>query len=343
LGELAARLGRTCEGDAEFLVRGVAPIDDASAGDLAFVRSSRQAGVLETSRAGAVIVPSDLDPGPRPAIRSPNPHLDFARAVGWILPEVRPEPGVHATAVVAPDASIDSTAHVGPLAVVGARSRVGARSVIHAQATLYDDVQVGADCTIHARVVVREGVSIGDRVVLQPGAVIGGDGFGYVFGEEGVLEKVPQVGSVVIEDDAEIGANTTIDRAALGQTRIGRSVKIDNLVQVAHNCDVGDGAVIVAQSGLAGSTIVGRRAFLMAQSGAAGHLRVGDGAFVGARAGLAKDVPAGARVWGTPAMEERAWHRAMVALAKLPRALRRLRAVERRLGLEEPPREPDAR
>jgi len=161
-----------------------------------------------------------------------------------------------------------------------------------------------------------------------------GDGFGYAFDEQGALEKVPQVGRVVVEDDVEIGANTTVDRAALGETRIRRGAKIDNLVMVAHNCDIGEGVVIVGQAGLAGSTVVERGAMLMAQMGSGGHLRIGERAFVGARAGLHKDVAAGARVWGAPQLPERAFHRAMAALTRLPDALRRLRALEKRLGLE---------
>ncbi len=342
LGELARRLGRACEGDPEFVVSGVASLESAGAADLVFVRSPQYAERLAESRAGAVIVPPGVDPGGRPAIRSPDPGRDFARAVGELVPEVRPAPGVHPRAVVAADAQVHPGAHVGPLAVVGARARVGRGSAIFAHATLYDGVVVGADCTIHAGAVIREGVVLGDRVILQPGVVVGGDGFGYVFGEGGVFEKVPQVGSVVVGDDVEIGANSTIDRATLGETRLGHGVKIDNLVMIGHNCEVGEGSAIVAQSGLAGSTVVGRRVFLMAQTGATGHLAIGDGAFVGVRGGVTRDVAPGAKVFGFPAVEARAWHRAVAALARLPEALRRLRNLERRLGVR-PARDDDDR
>ncbi len=335
VGELARRLGRPSEGDAEFVVAGVASLESAGPRDLVFVRSAQYAGRLAASRAGAAIVPAGVDPG-RPAIRSPDPGRDFARAVDELVPEVRPAPGVHRSAVVAPDAEIHPRAHVGPLAVVGARVRVGPGSVILAHATLYDDVVVGADCTIHAGAVIRERVVLGDRVILQPGVVLGGDGFGYVFAEGGGFEKVPQVGRVVVGDDVEIGACATVDRATLGETRLGHGVKIDNLVMIGHNCDVGDGSAIVAQSGLAGSTVVGRRVFLMAQVGTTGHLSIGDGAFVGARGGVTRDVEPGAKVFGYPALEQRAWHRAMAALARLPEALRRLRALEKRLGVRGP-------
>ncbi|MEN8183092.1 MAG: UDP-3-O-(3-hydroxymyristoyl)glucosamine N-acyltransferase [Myxococcota bacterium] len=334
VGELAARLGRSFEGDGEVRVAGVASLETAGPGDLSFVRSPRYADQLAGSRAGVVIVPDGVDPGGRPAIRSPDPGLDFARAVAAVVPAERPEAGVHPQAVVASDARVDASAHVGALAVIGARARVGPGCLIHPHAVVYPDASLGADCTVHAGAVIREGCSLGDRVILQPGVVIGGDGFGYAMNEQGVFEKVPQVGRVVVGDDVEIGANTTVDRATLGETRLGDSVKVDNLVMIAHNCDVGEGSTIVAQSGLAGSTIVGRRSFLMAQSGAAGHLRIGDGVFVGARGGITRDVPDGQRVWGYPAMEERAWHRAMIALGRLPEALRRLRRLERRVGVD---------
>jgi UDP-3-O-[3-hydroxymyristoyl] glucosamine N-acyltransferase len=209
---------------------------------------------------------------------------------------------------------------------------VGARTLIHANATLYPDVRVGEDCEIHAGAVLREGTRVGDRVILHPGVVLGGDGFGYEFDEQGSFEKVPQLGVVVLEDDVEVGSNTTVDRARFGETRIGRGVKLDNLVQIAHNVRIGDGSAIVAQSGIAGSTVIGRRVFFMAQSGAANGLEIGDGAFVGVRAGVIQDLPAGSRVWGMPAVPERTWHRAMLVLYRLPEIARRLRRLERRAG-----------
>jgi UDP-3-O-[3-hydroxymyristoyl] glucosamine N-acyltransferase len=331
--ELASRLGRPWEGDGDVWIRGVASLEEAGPEDLAFARSPRFAEALARSRAGGVVVSEGLEVGGRPLIRSPNPGLDFARAVRIVLPRVPPEPGVHPSAWVAPDAQLDPGASVGPFCVVGARSRIGPGSVLRAHVTLYEDVRIGADCELHAGVVLCEGTGLGDRVVLQPGVVLGADGFGYLRDEQGRAQAVPHVGRVVIEDDVEIGVHSVVDRSTLGETRIRRGAKIDNLVCIAHNCDVGEDVFIVAQSGLAGSTIVERGAILMAQVGASGHLTIGKNAFVGARGGVHKDVPPGVRVWGTPQMEERRWHRAMAALARLPDALRRLRAVERRLGL----------
>ncbi|MCG8590572.1 MAG: UDP-3-O-(3-hydroxymyristoyl)glucosamine N-acyltransferase [Proteobacteria bacterium] len=333
LADLARDLGRECEGDGDFAIGGVAPLASAGAEDLSFARSAQFAAALRESKAGAVILPEGLDAGGRPAIRSPNPSLDFARAVTRLVPGAPPAAGIAAGALVAEDAQVHPTASIAAGAVVGAGAHVGPGSCLHPRVVLYPGVQVGADCMLHAGVVLREGTRLGDRVILQPGVVLGGDGFGYAMDEAGRLEKVPQVGCVVVEDEVEIGANTTVDRATLGETRIRRGAKIDNLVQIAHNCEIGEDAVVVAQSGLSGSTILERGAVLMAQSGSAGHLTVGERAFVGARAGLHKDVPAGQRVWGTPQQPEHAWHRAMAALARLPDALRRLRAVERKLGL----------
>ena len=269
-------------------------------------------------------------------IRSLAPNLDIARAARLLNPGRRPEPGVHPRAIVDPAAQLHAEASVGPGSVVGAGSRVGARSVLHANVTLYPDVWVGEDCEIHAGAVLREGTRLGDRVILHPGVVLGGDGFGFEFDEQGGFEKVPQLGVVVIEDDVEIGANTTIDRARFGETRIGRGVKLDNLVQIAHNVQLGAGSAVVAQSGIAGSTVIGKRVFFMAQSGAANGLHVGDGSFIGVRGGVIQDLPPGSRVWGMPAVPERTWHRAMLVLYRLPEIARRLRRLERRVGGAKP-------
>jgi UDP-3-O-[3-hydroxymyristoyl] glucosamine N-acyltransferase len=333
LRELARSIGREVEGDGERVVSGAASLEEAGPADLAFARSARFASALRASRAGAVILPHGMDAGGRPAIRSPNPGLDFARAVAWLEPEPRPEPGIHPAAFVAPGARVDPTACVGPRAVVGERTRVGAGTVLHAGAILYRDVEVGRDCTIHAGAVLREGTRVGDRVILQPGVVLGGDGFGYAMDERGSLEKVPQIGRVVVGDDVEIGANATVDRATLGETRIGRGTKIDNLVMIGHNCQIGEDVLIVAQSGLGGSSRVGDGAALMAQSGVINQPAIGERAFVASRAGVTRDVPPGARVGGFPAQEFSRYNRAVAALRRLPELFARLREVERRLGI----------
>jgi UDP-3-O-[3-hydroxymyristoyl] glucosamine N-acyltransferase len=333
LQDLAETLGRRFTGDGQFKICGVAALESAGPGDLVYVRDASHMDLLSDCPAGAVILPDGFDPGTRGAIYSSNPQLDFARAIESICPEVRPPAGVDPRAFVAAGADIANSASVGPGASIGERTRIGERCVVHPNATLYPDVVLGAGCVVHAGVVIREGSVLGERVILQPGVVIGGDGFGYVPDDSGALHKVPQIGCVVIGDDVEVGANTTIDRAALTQTALGDRVKLDNLIQVAHGCRFAPDVVVAAQSGFSGSTQIGRGTIVMAQVGVAGHLEIGTRAFLGARAGLHKSVPDYARVYGTPQMEDRRWHRAMAALKRLPEMLKRLRAVERKLGL----------
>ena len=220
LRELAEALGgRSVDGDEKFQVDGVATLEEGGPSDLGFVRDDRLAATLGGRAIGALIAPEGVDVGGRPAIRSANPSLDFARATALLHVAPRPPQGVHERAFVNPSAELDPTASVGPLASIGARCRIGARSVIHANVAIGDDVVIGEDCVLHIGCAVREGTGIGDRVVLQPGSVIGGDGFGYEFDEKGEHAKVPQVGNVVLEDDVEVGAGSTIDRARLGTTR----------------------------------------------------------------------------------------------------------------------------
>ena len=341
LKDLAAALGLEVEGESALEIRGVAPLETAGPDDLAFVRSERFAPLLASTRAGAVIAPRGLEVAGRAVLRSPDPGRDFDRAVRLLLPTSSPRPGRHPSAYVDPEARVDPDASLGPQCAVLARASVGARSVLHAGVVLEEEVEVGEDCELHSGCVVRARSRLGDRVVLQPGVVIGGDGFGYVGGEAGGLVKVQQLGRVLIGDDVEIGANSTVDRGTLGDTTIGRGVKIDNLVQIGHNCRIGERAVIVSQAGLAGSTLLERGAVVLAQAGIAGHLTVGAGALIGPQSGVHKNVPPGTRVLGSPQREERNFHRLMAALTRLPRLLRRVRALEERLGLRESPSRPE--
>jgi UDP-3-O-[3-hydroxymyristoyl] glucosamine N-acyltransferase len=339
LAELAAFLGSGCvvEGDETLEVSGFASLGQADSDELVFIRDPSHYAALESSRGLAVLAPVGVDvpvPDPgihanRPILRVSQPSTDFSRLIREFAPVPRPAVGVAVGAQVDPSAVVDPTASIGSGAVLGAGCRVGARTVIAANATLGADVLLGCDCWIHSGVVLREDTQIGDRVVLQPGVVLGAEGFGYAPDAEGHPVAIEQRGRVVIEDDVEIGANTTVDRATLDETRIRRGAKIDNLVQIGHNCDVGEDVLIVAQSGLSGGTIVARGAIIMAQSGTTGHLRVGERAFLGARAGVHRDVPDGARVFGSPAVEEQSWHRSVVALKRLPDLLRRVRRLEK--------------
>ncbi|MCH2173318.1 UDP-3-O-(3-hydroxymyristoyl)glucosamine N-acyltransferase [Myxococcota bacterium] len=331
ISEIAELLGRPLEGDAEVQIQGVAALDDANSDELAFARETVSVERCAASAAGALIAPVGLEVGERPVIRSPNPALDFARFSRHLASEQQPRRGVSPQAWVDPSAELEEGVRVAPGCLLGARVRVGEGTVLHANVVLYNGVELGSECVIHAGCVLREGSRLGDRVVLQPGVMIGGDGFGYEAGDGGRLEKGPQVGGVVIEDDVEIGSNTTVDRGSLGDTRIGRGTKIDNLVQIGHNCDVGEDVVIIAQAGLSGSTRIERGAIVMAQAGIVGHVTVGERAVVGPQSGVMRDVPAKTRVLGSPEREGRLQTKIVAALPRLPDLLRRVRELEKRL------------
>ena len=330
LRELAARLGCALRGDGEREIRGVAGLDQAGPDELSFLANPRYADKLKATRAAAVVIA----PGHEtelPSLVSDNPYLTFARAVALLRPDERPAAGVHASAQVDPTAVLGAGVHVGPLAVVGAGVSIGSRSVIHARVVLYPGVLVGDDCVLHAGVSVREGCRLGHRVVVQNGAVIGSDGFGFARDAGGRYQKFPQVGVVVIEDDVEIGALTAIDRAALGETRVGQGCKLDNLVQIGHSVTIGEDTVIAAQVGIAGSTKIGRRVTLAGQVGIVGHIELGDGVIVTAQSGIPGTLEPGAVASGSPAIENRAWLKSIAVFAKLPELQRRLRELERKV------------
>ncbi|HWP35408.1 MAG TPA: UDP-3-O-(3-hydroxymyristoyl)glucosamine N-acyltransferase [Thermodesulfobacteriota bacterium] len=335
-GDLAARLSATVVGDGARPLHGVAPIDAAGPGDLTFVANPKYLRYLPGTRAGAVLLAREhLPPGPPPADRTylvvPDPYLALAGALVLFHPPRRPPPGVHPTAWVDPSATLGREVHIGPLCAVAAGCRLGDRVVLVGGVHLGEGVEVGEESTLHPNVTVYPGCRLGRRVVVHGGTVIGADGFGFARGPQGAV-KIPQVGRVVIEDDVEIGANCAIDRATLGETRIGRGTKIDNLVQIGHNVVVGEGSLIVAQVGVSGSTRIGRGVTLAGQAGLVGHIEVGDGAIVTAQAGVSNDVPAGAVVSGTPHRPHHEWRRIAAALGELPALCRRVRALERRLA-----------
>ena len=333
LQEIAQRLGCELRGDGQIDIHGVAPIEDAGPGTLSFVANPRYRPFLSTTRAAAVIVaPTEADL-PVPTLRAADPYLAFAQAIELFYVPPPRQTGVHATAAIAPTAQVGRDAAIGPYAVIGDGVVVGDRARIDAHVVLYPEVRIGDDFRAYAHVVVRERVAIGHRVILHSGCVIGSDGFGYVLGADGRARKIVQAGTVVIEDDVEIGANTTIDRAAVGATVLRRGAKLDNLVMVAHGCTVGEGAALAAQVGLSGSTHVGRYVRLGGQVGTAGHLTIGDGAQVAAQSGVPNDVPAGTVVGGYPAVEIHQWRRMMAALPRLSDLLRRVRRLEARTGV----------
>lgn len=333
LRELADRLGCALEGDGDVEIVRAAPIESAGAGDITFVANPRYVRHLATTKASAVILAPDLPPVAIPSLRTANPHFAFAKAVEQLYEAPRPLPGVHRTAVVAASAQIGVGASIGPCAVIGEKVQIGRDARIEAHVVIYPEVVIGDRFTAHAHVTVRERVHIGNDVTLQNGVVVGSDGFGYAVGPDGAIHKILHAGDVVLEDEVEIGANTTVDRAAVGSTVIRRGAKIDNLVMIAHGCEVGERSMLAAQVGLAGSTRVGRLVRMGGQAGAAGHLTIGDGAQVAAQSGVANSVPAGAVMGGYPAVDAAVWRRYSVALQHLPSLLRRVRRLEKRLGL----------
>jgi UDP-3-O-[3-hydroxymyristoyl] glucosamine N-acyltransferase len=330
LGSIAEALGATLEGDPSRLITGVAPLDKAGPEHVSFLVNPKYRRAAEQSAAGAVVVGRGVEGLPQALLRVDSAQAALIPLLRLFHPEAPILAGVHPAAIVAPGARVHPSASIGPYAVIepgaviGARNRVGALCFVGAGATLGDDV------VLHPRAVVSDGVIIGSRVVVHPGAVLGADGFGYAF-DGTAHRKIPQVGGLRIEDDVEIGANTTIDRATLGETRIRRGSKIDNLVQVGHNCDVGEDVILVSQVGISGSCKIGNRAILAGQVGVADHVTIGEGAVLTAQSGVPNDVAAG-EVWsGTPSRPAPETRRIWAAETLLPQLVRKVRALEKRV------------
>jgi UDP-3-O-[3-hydroxymyristoyl] glucosamine N-acyltransferase len=326
----AARIAQgEVEGDGTLTVRGIKPLDEAGPDDLSFVAEPRYFPYIQASRARALLVARGSD-APLPAgttvVRVDDARRAVARLLPALYPEDAPAPGVHPTAVV-DGAKVDASAAVGAYAVIGEGSVVGPRARIGAQVVVGRGCRIAADATIHPQATLYDGVEVGERCIVHSGARLGSDGFGYV-PEGGALKKVPQVGGCRLEADVEIGANTTIDRGSVGDTVIGAGTKIDNLVQIGHNCRIGRGVIIVSQAGISGSTRIGDGAILGGQSGFQGHIEVGAGARVGAQAGVTASVAAGETVSGYPARPHREAMRAQAAVFRLPALLKRIKEIE---------------
>ncbi len=343
LSELAARAGGTVEGDGALRIEGVAPLETAGPEHVSFFSNKKYRRAFESSRAGAVIVERDAGvPAGRTVIRAANAYLAFARISAAFHPPRQALPEVSPLAAVHPTSRVHPSAQVMPLACVGPGASVGARTIVFPGAHVGEEARVGEDCLVYHNVVIRERCVVGDRVILQPGVVLGSDGFGYALDMEGEGKgprhyKVPQAGIVVVEDDVEIGASSCVDRATLGVTRIGRGAKIDNLVQIAHNVEVGPLSILAAQVGIAGSTKLGMGVVAWGQAGIVGHLTLGDRVNVAAQAGVAHDLEAGARVAGSPAAPDVQWARNSAVfnrLTEMRRELRELRAEVDRLRAE---------
>jgi UDP-3-O-[3-hydroxymyristoyl] glucosamine N-acyltransferase len=338
--ELAERIGAELQGDGQQRVSGCGTPEEATADVLIYIDSHRRVGAAGRSSSRCVVLDhetatnGELDG--RTLLRVPNPKLAFARAVRWMYPEPPLVQGVHATAIVAASATLGAGVAIGPYAVIEDGAEVGEGSQIGAHCHVGRDVRLGPRCTLYPRATLYAGVRLGAQVVVHAGAVIGSDGFGLVRGEDG-YEKFPQIGIVEIGDDVEIGANATIDRGALGATRIERGVKIDNLVHVGHNCSIGRHTTISAQTGLAGSSVVGENAVIGGQVGIGGHCRLEDGALVGSKAGVlpGKILRGGIPMWGVPAQPLDVLKKINAWYNRLPELADRLRRLERIVGVRE--------
>ncbi len=329
LAEIAAHVGGVIDGDGQRRVTGVAPLESAGADQLSFLANPRYGQAARDSAAGALLAAPGEDLPGRDVIRVPDPYLALARVLSLFAPPLPAPRGVDPGAHIGRDVHIGADADIAAGAALGDGARVGDRVRLHAHAVVAAGVTLGDDVTLHPHVTLYAGVRVGSRVTIHAGTVVGADGFGYAAGDAGAV-KVPQVGGVVIGDDVEIGANVTIDRGTMGDTVVESGVKIDNLVQIAHNVQVGAHSLLAAQSGISGSTQLGRGVVMAGQSGIVGHVKIGDGARVAAKSAVTKSVAPGLTVAGVPAVEIGRWRRSVAALNRLPAQMRRLAATTRR-------------
>jgi len=337
LGELAELTGGRVVGNSLLVIERLSAVDTAAEGDITFISNPKYLPQLMASKASAVIVPpSHQIPGFNLLVCE-NPYLAFAKVLTALHTEKPVCRGIMAGATVDSTADIGSEVTIHPGCVIGARVRIGSGTVIYPNSVVYDDVVIGCDCLLHAGSIIREKCQLGDRVILQPGAIIGSDGFGFAPDGDRYY-KIPQVGIVVLEDDVEIGSAAVVDRAALSVTRIRRGTKLDNLVQIAHNVDVGEDCVFAAQSGIAGSARIGRHCTFGGQAAAAGHLKIGDNVTVGGRGGVTSNVDGDQILSGIPAIAHKSWLRSSMVFAKLPemrREIKQLKAAIDQLKSEE--------
>ncbi|MBN1222907.1 MAG: UDP-3-O-(3-hydroxymyristoyl)glucosamine N-acyltransferase [Candidatus Aminicenantes bacterium] len=328
---LAQKLGCPFEGEGATILKGVSSLEEAEEGDLVFFSEKKHRDLLEKTKASAVILPPDV-PFPRmPVLRSEKPYLTFVKALDFFYKPFLPEPGIHSQALVSPSAQIGRHVSIGAFAYIGDEAVIGDGSAIFPLVTIYPKASVGKNCLIHSQVSLREGVRIGNRVILHSGVVVGSDGFGYIQSDERSYIKVPQKGSVIIEDDVEVGANTTIDRATLSNTIIRKGTKIDNLVMIAHNVEIGEDGILAGQTGVAGSTKIGKNFIAGGQVGIADHLTIGDNVIMAAKTGVTKDVVSGSFVSGSPHLDIRSWRKAWASIPQLFDLIREVRKLRKRV------------
>src|SRR5438270_1156775 len=326
LKELAEKLGaRLDPPDAEAEITSVGPIDSAAPGQVTFIADSRYAPLAGSTQASALIVDEKFPVAGKPLLRTKNTQYAYARAVELLHQALQEKRGIHPTAVIDPSARIGPDASIGAYVVIGAEVEIGEHCTLLPHVVIYHGVKIGANFFAHSHVSIREDSQIGSNVLLHNGVVIGSDGFGFAKDDKNEWYKIPQTGRVVIEDHVEIQANCCIDRASLGETRIGRNTKIDNLTHVAHNCLIAENSMLCAQVGLAGSTEIGKNVILAGQVGVAGHCKIGDGVIVTAQSGTHGNIPPGSMVSGSPAFEHKQWLRSVTAFARLPELVRSIR------------------
>ncbi len=333
LADIAARLDCVLEGPPGLEIDGVGGLEDASERKLAFLANPRYYQKALETHAGAIIVDKAADLPGKNLLRSANPYLAFARAVEFFADMPRPRAGIHPTAVIAPTARLGRNPSIGPYVVIEDDAVVGDNCVLKSFVVIYSGARIGHRFMAHSHAVVRENVQVGDDVILQNGAVLGSDGFGFARQADGSYYKIAAAGSVVVEDGVEVQANSCIDRATVGETRLRRGVKVDNLVQIGHGCDIGEHTLLCGQVGLAGSSKVGREVVFAGQSASAGHLSVGDRAIVTAQSGVGGDVEPGKIVSGSPAIDNTRWLRCTTIYARLPEFYSAFRKIRDRMGL----------
>jgi UDP-3-O-[3-hydroxymyristoyl] glucosamine N-acyltransferase len=328
LGEVAARLGCALEGPEELDITGVAGTDEATPGELTFLANPKYLRKVKNTRASAIIAGPKDDLGGRPALRSGNPYLTFAKALELFHPPHRPAPGIHPTAVIGAGVKLGRNASIGPYVVIEEGAELGDDCVLKSHVVIYRGARIGHRFLAHSHAVVREFVRIGDDVTLQNGAAIGTDGYGFARQDDGSYYKIIQTGTTVIEDGVEVQAYACIDRAAVGETRIHCGAKIDNLVQVGHGSEVGENSLLCGQVGLAGTTKVGRNVILTGQVGVAGHVTIGDNVVVSAQSGIPSDVAPNSVISGYPAIDNALWRKCVAAFTRLPQMYTTYRKVQ---------------
>lgn len=330
LKRLAEEVGADLHGDGELEIYGVAPIETAVAGEISFVANPNYHIHLNTTSASAVVLDRQSSFDRLPTLRHDRPHLIFARIIDILYPDTTEhESGHHASAVISPDASVDSSTHIGPLCHIESGSSIGKNCRLVSSVYVGRDVVIGDNCIISPGVAIMDECSIGNNVIIHASTVIGSDGFGFAESETG-LKKIKQIGSVEIADDVEIGSNVSIDRGAMGPTRVGKGTKIDNLVQIAHNVDIGEHCLIVSQVGISGSTRLGDQVVLGGQVGVVGHIDIGRGVKVAAQSGVSKSIAAGMTVFGTPTREIGLAKRIIAVQHRLPELLKRIGRLEKK-------------